>query len=189
MTIEELVVQAQQGDGGAMESVCQQFTGLVEKAARRSHVRIFYDDAAAVARLGLVEAIQTYRKDMGVPFAGYAKSKVDFSVWNLFKRERRRWQAEQSLDKESESISLGGGAFEDQVSNRLAVAAIMAAVNQLPPKQRKVMSCMLSLGKSLTETANLLGITPQAASNLRQRAVKVLRQYKEFGDESGILKK
>lgn len=178
MELIELVKKAQAGDDQAIYDVCLRFTGLVKKYAFQSHVRPIADEAQSQGWLAVLEGIRQYDDRCGVHFAGYIESRVKYGIWNLFKRERCRWQKEAQLD--------GGGAEDglamlDQLAAGADVAGevefqwlsqeLMTAVATLPKKQRLVIVRTVLGEEKLTTLAVELGITPQAVYNLRQRGL------------------
>ncbi|MBP2634072.1 MAG: Sigma-70, region 4, partial [Firmicutes bacterium] len=57
---------------------------------------------------------------------------------------------------------------------------LLHCMEKLPAKQRQAILLTLVSGKSLTETASLLGVTPQAIYNLKNRGIRQLQSlYKE----------
>lgn len=181
-----LVRKAQSGDKEAIQEICQRFTGLVKKYAFQSHVRPIAEEAMAQGWLEVVQGIQQYDEQAGVPFAGYMESRVKFGIWNLFKRERRRWEQETQLDagnQEEEGLS-----FLEQLADATDVAGevegkfigeeLRNAIGRLPEKQGRVIMGTLVGDERLTTLAVELGITPQGVYNLRQRGLARLK--KEF---------
>ncbi|HWR09564.1 sigma-70 family RNA polymerase sigma factor [Sporomusa sp.] len=193
MTIEQLVMAAQagSGDGAAFAEVCRRFTGLVNKYANQPHLRGIREEAAAEGWLALAAAVRTYDQASGVCFAAYAERRVKYAIWNLFKRERRRWQRELPLT--------GGGTNEDDPDEAAGLLDILAAADHvelaaegnfistvidqalaaLPEKQRLIVINTLLDDRQLSEVAVALGVTPQAVYGLRQRGLACLKKQLE----------
>lgn len=178
-----MVIEAQKGNAVAFEAICKQFTGLVKKSAYQAHIRTIYEEAVAVGYLALVEAIKTFDLSLEIKFAGYAQSKIKFAMWNLFKKERNRWRNEFTLEAE-----MGEGStvldtladdmdIEKQIELKILSNELLRCMEELPVKQRQVILLTLVAGKSLIETANLLGVTPQAIYSLKNRGIKRLRSF------------
>lgn len=177
MELMVLVKKAQAGDEQAVSEICERFTGLVKKYAYRPHVRTIAEEALSQGWLEVVQGIRQYDEKAGIQFAGYIESRVKYGIWNLFKKERRRWEHEGQLD--------GGGQEEDRLSmlEQLADGSdvgreverdwiaqeLIAALTQLPDKQRRVIIRTVLHHESLTAMAAELGMTPQGVYNLRQR--------------------
>lgn len=176
MELEQLVVAAQAGDEQAMTAVCARFAGLVKKYAYQPHMRPLAEDAQAEGWLAVVEAVRSYDPRHKIRFAGYVDSKVRFAVWNLFKRERRRWQNEVTVgqDEEGQDVLAEMAAAIDvaaAATDRVTSTAILSCINQLPVRQREVLQLTLLDDTSLTDAARQLGVTVQAVFNLRQRGL------------------
>lgn len=178
--MEDLVAAAQAGDKAAFAAVCGRFAGLVKKYARQPHLKPIAAEAEAAGWLAVVEAVRTYDPRWRIRFAGYADSKVRFAVWNLFKRERRRWQDEVLAGQDEE----GGDVLADMpssldvaetVTDRVLGELALRELAKLPPRQRTVLVLTELEGVSLTAVARRLGISVQAVHNLRRRGLARLR--------------
>ncbi|GMB01676.1 sigma-70 family RNA polymerase sigma factor [Pelosinus sp. IPA-1] len=182
MELGQLVKAAQAGDKQAFQEVCSRFTGLVKKHANKPHLRPIVEEATAQGWLAVVQAVKSYDEKCGVHFAGYVDSKVKFAIWNLFKKERRRWQEEVLLEGAAEDEELDAFA---QLPDKTNVAQevelewlsqqLMTAVAALPDKQRQVILQTVVERGTLKDAAVKLGITVQAVFNLRQRGVARLK--------------
>lgn len=189
MDLEELVREAQQGYAGqaAFADICRRFAGLVKKYATQPHLAGLKEEAIAEGWLAVVSAVQTYDSQSGVRFAGYVESRVKFAIWNLFKRERRRWQQELPLigtdaDQENQQglhfldILAAKDNVEALAGDNFVNDAINKAVANLPDKQRLAVTKTLLQDAHLADVAHELGVTPQAVYGLRQRALNRLRK-------------
>lgn len=182
MEFNQLVMLAQTGNNEAFEQICQQYAGLVKRQAYQAHLRPIQEEALAEGWLALSQAIVSYNPDFGVQFAGYAESKVKFALWNLFKRERRRWQYEMPLeDGCDDGVSILDRLpdqvdIASQVENNLLANQVLTLLTKLPERQRQVVLMTVVQGKGLSETAVSLQVSPQAVYNLRQRGVARLKQ-------------
>lgn len=182
MELTKLVEKAQAGDREAIHDICLRFTGLVKKYAFQPHIRPIAEEAQSQGWLAVVQGIRQYDENCGVYFAGYIESRVKYAIWNLFKRERRRWQNEAQLDGGQEEDGL---AMLDQLPDGTDVAAevefqwlsqeITSAVAMLPDKQRQVIIRTVLGEERLSDVAVEWGITAQGVYNLRQRALTRLK--------------
>ncbi|AIF53672.1 RNA polymerase sigma factor [Pelosinus sp. UFO1] len=182
MELCQLVKTAQAGDEHAFQEVCSRFTGLVKKHANKPHLRPIVEEATSQGWLAVVQAVKSYDETCGVHFAGYVDSKVKFAIWNLFKKERRRWQEEVLLEGAAEEEEQNAFA---QLPDKANVAQevelewlsqeLITAVAALPGKQRQVILQTVVGHSTLKDVAAELGITIQAVFNLRQRGVARLK--------------
>lgn len=184
--VNELVKRAQAGDMDAYTTVCLRFGNLIRKQARQAHLAPLREEAEAEGWLAVAQAVKQYREDLGIPFAGYAAQCIRYRVWNLFKRERRRWSKEVLLAEEDETAegtfppaSLASLAVPADVAAQAETALLTAAVRQvlteLPEKQRLAVVETLLHGRKLTDLAGLWGTTPQAVYNFRKRGLASLK--------------
>ena len=182
MNLEDLVIEAQGGSEAAFQEVCERFVGLVKKLAYQPHIRPIGEEAIAIGLLTVVESVKNYNDTVGVPFAGYVQSRLKFTMWNLFKRERRRWQSECTVEAEQgEDFTIldqlaGDTNIEDEVEQKLLAGELLKQMEKLPIKQRQAVLFTLLCGKGLTETGKILHITPQGVFNLRNRGIEKLRR-------------
>lgn len=182
--IEELVKQAQQGNQEAFAEICRRFTPLVKKHAFQAHLKGIVEEAEGQAWLALVEAVQGYKADSQVPFAAFAESRVRYGVWNLFKKERRRWQQEwlpEAREEEGFQLEQVASAYDlakDVEINSLLQEAAQG-VKALPLRQQQVLYHTIICETSLTDTAAFLGVSVQAVHQLKKRSLTRLKTIAE----------
>jgi len=182
MELEQLVKNAQAGDKEAFQEVCTRFTGLVKKYAGKDHLLPIKEEAEAQGWLAVVQAVKSYDENCGVHFAGYVDSKIKFAIWNLFKKERRRWQEEDLLEGSQEEDGLEAFSqlpdkadVAQEVEMRWLFQELLMAVETLPDKQRQVVLQTIIGHERLTDVAVELGVTVQAVYNLRKRGLTRLK--------------
>ncbi len=179
----ELVKRAQQGDEQAASDVCLRFTGLVKKYAFQPHIRPIAEEAQAQGWLAIIQGIWQYDIGGKVPFPGYLESKVKYAIWNLFKKERRRWQSEGQLEgsQEEDGLSILERVaslenVENEVELRYVSRELAGALEALPDKQQQVIWRTVLGDESLSQLALEMGITAQGVYNLRQRGLTRLKK-------------
>lgn len=182
MDLEELVKKAQAGDQSALQEICINFEGLVKKQAFQNHIRPIACEAMAEGNLAVVQAVRMYNPSLGIHFAGFVESRVKYAVWNLFKRERRIWQREMPFEGSNEEGEFDlADILQDErdiaaeTVEKVAAQNLWGEVCLLPQKQRQVILRTIFAERSLTEAARELGVTPQAAHNLRKRGLARLK--------------
>lgn len=158
-----------------LEHLLNDYQGLLRKAAGQNHLRSFYDEAYAEAVLSFCDAVKTFDENMGVPFAGYAKAKVYGSLYTLFKKHRRNWQREFSLDGSDDDNSPLSTAvlssLEDDIINKNSLSD---ALQQLTVRQQQIINYTLIQGYTQIETAKIMKISQQAvASNKKQALIRL----------------
>ena len=182
MELTILAAKAQQEDEEAFAKICGRFRGLVKKYAKQPHLRPLGEEAEAEAWLAVVKAVRTYRPEAGVQIAGYIESQVKYTLWNLFKKERRKWQSETAADAD---VDDEGSSLLDtlQASDNVEAAIermelsqeLQRALAELPERQSRAVILTLIEGRRLIEAGRELGISPQAVHNLQRRGLGRLR--------------
>jgi len=144
------------------------------------------EDIRAEAWLAVVEATKTYDSTKGVPFAGYVKSKVKYSVWNMVKRQQKQWIHEVAIENNSNSENNGlletlsnGIDVSSEVEQLFLTRELKKAINKLPERQRIAVIKTVMYNFSQTETAVTLGVTPQAIYSLKNRGLARLKKIIE----------
>ncbi|MBP2661786.1 MAG: polymerase, sigma-24 subunit, RpoE, subfamily [Firmicutes bacterium] len=144
------------------------------------------EDIRAEAWLAVVEATKLYDSTKGVPFAGFVKSRVKYSVWNMLRKQHRQWEHEVDLEssdnnEENSLIDIlpGGKNVSDEVEQIFLTEELRAAINMLPERQRVAVIKTVVCNFSQTETAATLGVTPQAIYSLRNRGLARLKKMLE----------
>ena len=185
LDLEEMVSEAQQGNEEAFAELYIRFRGLVMAHVQKSHLKIMREEALSEGLMALVEAIHTYDFAKKVRFAGYADACIRYRLWNLFKREKRRWQREVSyvVPQEEEAAAIEPPDprvnVEKEVLDRLYLQEMLpelnTAITLLPERQRYVILRHVVGQESLTQIAEELGIKVQAVWNLKKRALARLK--------------
>jgi RNA polymerase sigma factor (sigma-70 family) len=144
------------------------------------------EDVRAEAWLAVVEATKLYDSTKGVPFAGFVKSRVKYTVWNMLRKQHRQWEHEVELEsndnnEENSLIDIlpDGKNVSDEVEQIFLIEELRAAINMLPERQRVAVIKTVVCNFSQTETAATLGVTPQAIYNLRNRGLARLKKTLE----------
>jgi len=182
MELTILTAKAQQGDEEAFAEICGRFKGLVKKYANQPHLRPLGEEADAEAWLAVVKAVRMYRPESGVQIAGYIESQVKYTLWNVFKKERRKWQSETAAEADcgEEGASLlntlqASDNVEAAVERIELSQELRCALAALPERQNRAVILTLVEGRRLIEAGRELGVSPQAVHNLQQRGLVRLR--------------
>lgn len=183
MELQQLVQNAKQADADALEEICRRFDGLVKKYAFQQHMKTIGGEAFSEGRLAVVESVRLYKPELGVPFAGFVENRIKYALWNLFKKERRRWQQETSLDQDCGEdgfdlleVLTEGGDLEEAAIQRDELRAVLSILRELPEKQQMMIRRTVLGESSLSQVAQEIAITPQAAHNLRKRGLSRLKK-------------
>lgn len=177
----ELISRAQAHDEEAIILLMDKYKGLLHKAANQNHLRSIKDEAYSEACLGFYEAIMTYDISLGIPFAGFAKSKVYAKVHSLFRKYLRIWQNELlACNKEDDDENEYMDLFEDNINIEEKVMYkldLQEIVDELSFKQRLIFEEIVLKGNNMTQTAKKFNISVQAVSKTYKKMIVVILKY------------
>jgi RNA polymerase sigma factor (sigma-70 family) len=162
-------------DGYTDDEICRQFVGLVRKYAYQPHIRNVVEDAESAGWLALVQAIRDYKPETGVPFEGFAKSRVKYTLWNLYKKEKRRSEKEGGVYLVLDKPSQKHNTAQEAILN-ITRANLIFEISRLTERQRVALLLSYEGHGGGSAAAKALGISPQAVYNLRKRAINYLRK-------------
>ena len=157
------------------------------------------DDVESAALIGLIDAVDRYDPERGVPFEGYAGLRIRGAVLDELRRldDRSRGERQRArtvaLDTEPEIGAYGGTlsldmlletgdrdwAAEDDSADRYddqdLRMRVESALKCLPPRQREVLARYYGESLTLRESAARMGISEARACQLHGRAIQNLR--------------
>ena len=85
--LKKLITRAKKKDPTAMEELFNQFTPLLKSRAKKySRYGLEYDDVFQQASLLFILAIYDYQEKSSVPFAGYAKKRINWGLWMYYRK-------------------------------------------------------------------------------------------------------
>ncbi len=149
------------------------------------------DDLISIGAIGLIKAVNTYKRGVGVALATYAARCVENEI-RMAIRSRKKFRGEVSLsepvgvDKEGNEISLTDilgtepELVEAEVEQRVSLRRVKEIVRgQLSEKERLVVELRYGLSGlpplPQREVAKRLGISRSYVSRIEKRAVEKLR--------------
>jgi RNA polymerase sigma-70 factor, ECF subfamily len=176
-----LVRRLRAGDEAAFEEF---FEGNFHGIYRFALSRLGHDAGLAkeIAQATLVKAFEklaTYRGE--APLFSWLCSICRFEISGHFRRESRRPRLVSALDQSQEtrgaleSLRALGGDPEQQLLRAELAGMVHLAVDHLPPRYASVLESKYSLGLSVREIAEQMGITPKAVESLLSRAREAFR--------------
>lgn len=177
----ELISRAQAHDEDAIMLLMDKYKGLLHKAANQNHLRSIKNEAYSEACLGFYEAIMSYDMSLGIPFAGFAKSKVYAKVHSLFRKYLRVWQNELlACNKEDDDENEYMDLFEDNINIEEKVMYkldLQKIIDELSFKQRLIFKEIILKGNNMTQTAKKFNISVQAVSKTYKKMIVVILKY------------
>jgi len=200
----QLWARCREGDSASRCELIERYAPLATAMARRMRVPTNAltgrDDIESAALVGLIDAVDRYDPDRGVPFEGYAGLRIRGAVLDELRRvddhtrdERRRARAiADDVDPEigafrmtlSLDLLLESGdrdwAAEDQTDDRYESqdlrGRVESALRCLPPRQRELLARYYGDALTLRESAVQMGISEARACQLHGRAILNLRR-------------
>jgi RNA polymerase sigma factor FliA len=200
----QLWAGCRQGDRASRCALIERYTPLATSVARRMRVPtgalMGRDDVESAALIGLINAIDRYDPDRGVPFEGYAGLRIRGAILDELRglddhtRGERRRAREVPEDSEPEIGAYGATlsldllletgdrdwAADDEAvgesDNQDLRARVEGALDCLPPRQREVLARYYGESLTLRESAVRMGISEARACQLHGRAIHNLRR-------------
>ena len=180
MTINEMVLQSQRGNGEALAELCEKFQGMFFCAARQHHLRTVFEDALQAARESFLRAVRDFDAALGVPFEGFAKRRVYGDLHTFFRRECAYWQREVHPGDDEEGKSFWESVEDETASDapmHFALKdALFAAMRTLSEREKELLSLVYLADWSLKEAAAKLGLSAAYAAVVKRRALQKLKK-------------
>ncbi len=200
----QLWARCREGDSDSRCQLIERYAPLATAVARRMRVPTSAatgrDDIESAAIIGLIDAVDRYDPERGVPFEGYAGLRIRGAVLDELRRlddhtrdERRR--ARMAADDTDPAIGAYGAtlsldlllesgerdwAAEDDTNDRYdhqdLRTRVESALQCLPPRQREVLARYYGDSLTLRESAVRMGISEARACQLHGRAISNLRR-------------
>ena len=184
----------EQGDVQAKQRLIEHNLRLVVYIARRfENTGINLEDLISIGTIGLIKAINTYRRDKNIKLATYASRCIENEIL-MHIRKTACQKAEVSLDEpinmdyDGNELLLSDilGTEEDQIyrpmEDDVDLSVLRQSLSELPEREREIVLMRFGLygRKEMTqkEVAQLMGISQSYISRLEKRIM--LRLKKEF---------
>lgn len=197
-----LWARCREGDLAARCALIERFAPLATRIARGMNVPVGAvagpDDLESAALIGLIDAVDRFDPERGVPFEGYASLRIRGAVLDEVRRvdelgraDRRRQRAAAAQGEAGSyhgTVSLDdliergyhGGAEQDELAERYEAEdlrmRVRSAMTCLPPRQREVLERYYGQSLTLREAGVRMGISEARACQLHGRAIQNLRR-------------
>jgi RNA polymerase sigma-70 factor, ECF subfamily len=166
-----LLTSAQQGDGEAFGAIYDAYVGQVYRYLfYRVGSAALAEDLTSETFLRALRRIDSFRwqgKDIGAWFVTIARNLVADHV----KSSRFRLEVPTADILDADRCDDG---IEETVVDRLQHEALIDGVRRLRPDQQECIALRFLQGRSVAETAEVMGRTPGAVKQLQLRAVRAL---------------
>ena len=189
---QEALEGLEQGDERARKRLIEHNLRLVVYIARRfENTGINLEDLISIGTIGLIKAVNTYRRDKNIKLATYASRCIENEIL-MHIRKIANQKSEVSLDEpinmdyDGNELLLSDilGTDEDIVSSALEddvdLHLLRQALRELPPREREIVLMRYGLEghKELTqkEVAQQMGISQSYISRLEKRIMQRLKK-------------
>lgn len=172
----QLCVQAQEGDGHALERLVRMYRPLMIRLARRWAVCGF-DDALQEAHVALLEAVRRYDASYGVYFGAYVRRRIRARLRTWGRREMR-WPERHVAASADETDEGDRQPVETWADERPSHSRLWweAWMQGLSPRERFVIERQFIDGYGLWEIAEQEAVSRHTVHTWKKRAMKKLRQ-------------
>ena len=189
---QEALILLEQGEEKAKQSLIEHNQRLVVFIARRfENTGVPLEDLISIGTIGLIKAINTYRRDKNIKLATYASRCIENEIL-MHIRKISNQKTEISLDEpinmdyDGNELLLADilGTDEDMIlrpmEDEVDLAILRQAVSELPDREREIIYMRFGLGgrQELTqkEVAVKMGISQSYISRLDKRIMLRLRK-------------
>ena len=198
----QLWARCREGDAAARCALIERYVPLATRIAHGMNVPVGAvagpDDLESAALIGLIDAVDRFQPERGVPFEGYASLRIRGAVLDEVRRvdelgraDRRRQREAAAQGEEGSylgTVSLDeliengyhGGAEQDELAERYEAEdlrmRVRSAMACLPPRQHEVLERYYGQSLTLRETGQRMGISEARACQLHGRAIQNLRR-------------
>lgn len=152
------------------------FRPLVLSQINKSNYEIIREDAESIAYCEIVRCVQNYNGDTYTHFAGYVKKMVVYALENA-KRKECHIDFHEPLAAED---ALEFFASEESEEKLVELLTEHAALKKLPAHYHRILGYYYWGGLSITEIADMMGISHQAVSKMKNNALKQLRELVKY---------
>jgi RNA polymerase sigma factor (sigma-70 family) len=178
MEINNLVQQAKAGSSEAAEQLLSRFKPLIYATIKRHHTGSEWEDMLQSAALFLLEGIKDYDAQTGIPFLAYIKTKLNFDIYNLCRRQRNIMSYHLTIGKDDPDPLSGlvdeSADIQLQVLRNEQINALHEALSELQPRHREVIVLYFFKNLTLKEIAKRMGISYKTAQRYKARGMERL---------------
>ena len=188
----DALLSLEQGDQNAKQKLIEHNLRLVVFIARRfENPGVNLEDLISIGTIGLIKAVNTYRRDKNIKLATYASRCIENEIL-MHIRKISNQKTEVSLDEpinmdyDGNELLLADilGTDEDMIlrplEDEVDLCILRQAVRELPNREREIIYMRFGLGgrKELTqkEVAVKMGISQSYISRLEKRIMLRLRK-------------
>ena len=180
------------GDESVREPLIEHNIRLVIYIARKfENTGIPLEDLASIGTIGLIKAAQTFDPGKNIKLATYASRCIENEIL-MYLRRNSKTKLEVSIDEPlnvdwdgnelllSDILGTDGDIVYKEIETDVERSLIEGAVDQLPPRDRQIITMRFGLGgceeNTQKQVADSLGISQSYISRLEKRIINRLRR-------------
>ena len=189
---QDVLAALEQGEETAKQKLIEHNLRLVVFIARRfENTGVNLEDLISIGTIGLIKAVNTYRRDKNIKLATYASRCIENEIL-MYMRKISNQKTEISLDEpinmdyDGNELLLADilGTDEDMILRPLEddvdLCILRQAVTELPEREREIVYMRFGLGgrkeQTQKEVAQIMGISQSYISRLEKRIMGKLRK-------------
>lgn len=189
---QDALAALEQGEETAKQKLIEHNLRLVVFIARRfENTGVNLEDLISIGTIGLIKAVNTYRRDKNIKLATYASRCIENEIL-MYMRKISNQKTEVSLDEpinmdyDGNELLLADilGTDEDMILRPLEddvdLCILRQAVTELPEREREIVYMRFGLGgrkeQTQKEVAQIMGISQSYISRLEKRIMGKLRK-------------
>ena len=189
---EALMKKLANGDMSVKATLIERNLRLVVYIARKfENTGIYVEDLISIGTIGLIKAINTFNPLKNIKLATYASRCIENEILMCLRRSTRM-KTEVSLDEPlnvdwdgnelllSDILGTDGDIVYKEIETDVERSLIEGAVDQLPPRDRQIITMRFGLGgceeNTQKQVADSLGISQSYISRLEKRIINRLRR-------------
>ena len=189
---QDALAALEQGEETAKQKLIEHNLRLVVFIARRfENTGVNLEDLISIGTIGLIKAVNTYRRDKNIKLATYASRCIENEIL-MYMRKISNQKTEISLDEpinmdyDGNELLLADilGTDEDMIlrplEDNVDLCILRQAVTELPDREREIVYMRFGLGgckeQTQKEVAQIMGISQSYISRLEKRIMLKLRK-------------
>lgn len=189
---QDALAALEQGEETAKQKLIEHNLRLVVFIARRfENTGVNLEDLISIGTIGLIKAVNTYRRDKNIKLATYASRCIENEIL-MYMRKKSNQKTEISLDEpinmdyDGNELLLADilGTDEDMIlrplEDNVDLCILRQAVTELPDREREIVYMRFGLGgckeQTQKEVAQIMGISQSYISRLEKRIMLKLRK-------------
>ena len=189
---QDALAALEQGEETAKQKLIEHNLRLVVFIARRfENTGVNLEDLISIGTIGLIKAVNTYRRDKNIKLATYASRCIENEIL-MYMRKISNQKSEISLDEpinmdyDGNELLLADilGTDEDMILRPLEddvdLCILRQAVTELPDREREIVYMRFGLGgrkeQTQKEVAQIMGISQSYISRLEKKIMERLKK-------------